>query len=792
MPEALENKELTPNLLKSSTGGNALEDLMINLIENTEKVSPYVPDTYKQPWNPDDLFQKHFDYSIYEQMLNDDQVSVCTQLKKDLILGDGFIIQTQEEGQEELQEFLKDTLENQYDGDFLEDLEEIITAYDFGFSLTEKIFKVGNEQRLCLKNLLTRHPNSWLIYQDQKGAITKFVQRVKSGEKEIARTSLIHLINNKRFQNPYGTSDLRAAYNAYIAKLHVVRMLSIFLEKAASPIPVGRFDKNAPKNFASELLNILKRFQATTAITIPKDVEVQFLEAKSNGEAYRAGIQLFNMFIGRALFIPDLLGFTGGETGGGSFALGKEQINLFFLHIQRRKNALQNLVQKEIINPILQWNFGIIENPPLFKFKPIDDSKALDLAKVWLEAVKGNAYKANDEEINHFRNLVKFPEGIVIKPEIPAALAPEDQKEEDSQEDDQESKEEPEDQEAEKKDFAKKYDQTPGDYHKKVNFKAMKTKLDDYDNSLMNDVRPVVNKMLMDLMDQIQKKKIVQDQKVDRIDSLSLKYKKELNQVIKKSMYMLYKDAQKQAESEVQKSEFAKSKPLDEDKFLEVLDQEIFSYIGDYEYTILKATRAELMAAVKDGRPFSTVLSILDDDLKKLSTTSLERYSRTKHTEVMNSGRLEYFDSTGVITGYQYSAIMDDRTSDICSGLHGKFFKAGDQPTPPMHFNCRSTLIPITKFEQFKPTETIRGQTTDKFIEDNLGRGFGKYTKSKEEAKEIQITDPGVDFETIFEDNKEITRYSFKGKVFQETISTFSDSTRTKQISVKHNKIAHE
>lgn len=38
--------------------------------------------------------------------------------------------------------------------------------------------------------------------------------------------------------------------------------------------------------------------------------------------------------------------------------------------------------------------------------------------------------------------------------------------------------------------------------------------------------------------------------------------------------------------------------------------------------------------------------------------------------------------------------------------------------------NCRSTLIPITKYEEFKPTESIRGQTVDKFIEENKGAGF--------------------------------------------------------------------
>lgn len=38
--------------------------------------------------------------------------------------------------------------------------------------------------------------------------------------------------------------------------------------------------------------------------------------------------------------------------------------------------------------------------------------------------------------------------------------------------------------------------------------------------------------------------------------------------------------------------------------------------------------------------------------------------------------------------------------------------------------NCRSTLIPITKYEEFKPTESIRGQDPQKFIEDNKGSGF--------------------------------------------------------------------
>jgi ribosomal protein S6 len=406
--------EMDDPSISSSNSKNVVEDLYVNMYDQTFSKSPYVADSYKMPYNPDDLYQKNFDYSIYENMAQDDQVNVCLRLKKDLILGDGMNIAPGDSNQEEIVEFIEDALLKQYEGDFVDDLEEILTAYEFGFSLSEKVFKMGAENQLVLKYLRTRHPNSWLIFQDDRGSITKYQQKAVEGDIEVNPKALIHYINDKRFQNPYGTSDLRAAYNAWVAKTHVIRYFSIYLEKAASPIPYARYDKNAPVGFSDSLLNVLKRFQTKTAIAVSKDVEISFLEAKTQGEAYHKAIHLFNMIIGRSLFVPDLVGFTGGETGGGSLALGKEQMNLFFKHINRRRSAIESLVNKEIIKPMIEFNFGFIEKPPEFKFKPIDELQSVEFAKIWLDAVKGNAYQANEEEINHFRKLVKFPEGNVV------------------------------------------------------------------------------------------------------------------------------------------------------------------------------------------------------------------------------------------------------------------------------------------------------------------------------------------------------------------------------------------
>jgi len=54
---------------------------------------------------------------------------------------------------------------------------------------------------------------------------------------------------------------------------------------------------------------------------------------------------------------------------------------------------------------------------------------------------------------------------------------------------------------------------------------------------------------------------------------------------------------------------------------------------------------------------------------------------------------------------------LDSRTSAICRSLDGKEFKYGDGPLPPVHFNCRSTTIPIVDYRTLglRPPEEIIG-----------------------------------------------------------------------------------
>lgn len=721
MPE-IEQKTAEP---KSGASENLISEAYFGTAEQTYFKSPMVSDSYMAPYNADDLWQKTGDYSIYEDMLNDDQVSICTKLKKDLIIGSGYdLVPDGDDDQEDIIEFLNKSFNSDIEGQFLNKLEEMLGCYDYGFSLTEKLFQKKVDGFITLKNFKTRHPNSWQIYQDDHGNIEKYEQITSKGNINVPAQNLIHMVANEKFQNPYGLSDLRACYNAWFAKRQVIRFYAIFMEKAASPIPVARYDKNAPQAAVDKIFNIIKKFQTKTAIAMPKEIELEFLESKSAGEAYSKAINIFNMFIGRSLFVPDLLGLTGSETGGGSFSLGKEQINIFFMHIKRRRSYLENIIQKHIIEPICKYNFGESEYYPCFKFKPLDDMEALELAKVWLDAVKSRVFRPSEEEINYFRALCKFPEGDVefqalVPPLDPTKQMPTNGAIKEGKDDIEEKVDA---KEVEKKEFGKVYNLPKGDYYKKVDFKAMEAKLDDYDKSVVKEAQPVINKIYNDLYDQIAKKKILDKKDISKVETIKVKYLKELKTILKSSFMGIYKDGQTQAQSELLKSNFRQ--PTTSEEFLRILEDETFAYIGDWEYNVTKEVRQALAVAIKEGRPLSVVMDILDDEGKKLSEQSLERYARTKHTEVMNRGRLEFFDSSGVVAAYQYAAILDDRTSEVCRGLHGKVFKAGTEIVPPTHWNCRSTLIPITKYEEWEADTHVGKTPINEFAEENIGKGF--------------------------------------------------------------------
>lgn len=722
-----------------------LLDEALPTVEKTFQESAWVADSMSKPFNTDDLYEKRGDYTIYEEMKTDDQVSVALQLKKDLVLGGGWEIVSEDPSSDEARDYLETSLMQDVERPFDEMLEEILTAYEFGFSITEKIFQRVDSGLITLKELKTRHPGSWLIHTDERGNITSLDQQASNKPVNIDLSTVIHYVNKPSFQNPYGNSDLRSAYAAWFVKQQIIRYYSIFLEKYASPTPIAKYDKNAPKQAVTDIFEAIKKFQSKTALAVPKDIEVEFLDAKGDGQVYIKGINLFNMFIGRSLLIPDLLGFQGSETSGGSFSLGKEQIDIFINHIARRKRIIERIVNLDIIRPIVVSNFGLLEPMPYWRLKPVKEENSIEFAKLFIESVKGKLYEPSDEEINHFRSIIQFPEGEVIRPEpapVPGTMPGQDGEMPEGDEpalDEENFAQEGtlNDTKHEKNPFnppygvvkpksravhSSPYGPPSGSYYKRTDFKEAQGIMQRTISQIGNETSALMKTIFGDFAEQIRRKGIIQNQNIEKLDELKLKNLGQMNAILKTNLKNTYRSGRAQAKGEIFKVDFRA--PLDDETFLEVLDQEIFQYIKDWDYKVRQGARIELINALKDGRPLSSVLDAIETEGLSNAEVSIERFARTKATEVLNKGRLEFFNKSNAVSAYQYSAILDDRTTPICSGLDGKIFNKGDEPVPPLHFNCRSLLIPITVFEDFKVTEEIKGQSVQSFIDENIGEGF--------------------------------------------------------------------
>ena len=87
-------------------------------------------------------------------------------------------------------------------------------------------------------------------------------------------------------------------------------------------------------------------------------------------------------------------------------------------------------------------------------------------------------------------------------------------------------------------------------------------------------------------------------------------------------------------------------------------------------------------------------------DVTKLANYQIQTIVRTSVNQVQNqASQVVYAANSKVAPKYEYVATLDSKTTPICQRLDGQQFEYNKGPTPPQHFNCRSTTVPIVDFD---------------------------------------------------------------------------------------------
>jgi SPP1 gp7 family putative phage head morphogenesis protein len=87
-----------------------------------------------------------------------------------------------------------------------------------------------------------------------------------------------------------------------------------------------------------------------------------------------------------------------------------------------------------------------------------------------------------------------------------------------------------------------------------------------------------------------------------------------------------------------------------------------------------------------------------DGIVQGYTTRQAKTMARTITNGVANAAREEFYKANEDLIAYEvFVATLDGRTSLICASLSQEEYPVGKGPIPPMHPNCRSTRVPVTK-----------------------------------------------------------------------------------------------
>lgn len=86
------------------------------------------------------------------------------------------------------------------------------------------------------------------------------------------------------------------------------------------------------------------------------------------------------------------------------------------------------------------------------------------------------------------------------------------------------------------------------------------------------------------------------------------------------------------------------------------------------------------------------------DGLIEIDRRNAAAVVRTATQHVASFTRNRFYEANAdLIKGEKYTATIDGRTTLRCASLDGKVFDLGKGPMPPVHWNCRSTRVPLLK-----------------------------------------------------------------------------------------------
>lgn len=662
----------------------------------------------------------------YEKVLRTDSTAVATSKMVKLPITNATFFWEVDENAERSEEIVDGLREQFFDRlNFTSLMKDILTCIDYGVSVFEVVWEI-KEGRAWIKKFAMRLPKSirrWLpdengnvgieqVYTDLNGTHTV----------QIPGENLFRVTFNQVGDNWAGESLFRSAYINHEMKIGTYKIQAIGVERSGIGVPILKEGPNAlsgEQRAAAQ--KVLADFGTTEGAhliiphgadfmlpTTPGDTNLPFVITHHDRQISKAAL---------AQFIDH-----GAGTNHGALSQSQSDMGIFLTSAMAIARMIADCIEKGPARDFVDYNYGPQYKVPHLKIKNIEKDDLEKMAQSISGLVQSGALTMDAKTENFLRNTFGLPEieetdrEDIRKESKQPAFQP------GPKEEDKELTNKKKGIELSKKKLAHR-DLTMAE--ERMDIIKLNQKLDKTEESLKKKVKKYETFLRKDLSDRA--REFYDSGKFPGRSNEFTEKRNEMREEVKKEYLDIYEFGKTEAVREMGLG--GRTSTPKEDRAAIVLGaqtvaDEFFNNIED------KAKLAASEAIRTKGASKSVVVAAIATVVTDTAKVKFGTFPQLGSLSAFNMGLdATYGANEEQIWGYQYSAVLDANTTDICLSLDGRVTrKRKELPTPPVHVNCRSRIIAVLNEQAEKPPvnkppkEVMENVSPDPFKTKNIGK----------------------------------------------------------------------
>lgn len=357
---------------------------------------------------------------IVDKMRRSDAIvkMITKALKLPLLSQNWFIEKKEDTPEAEKQKILFErAVFNDMSSSFTKLLGEVLTFYEFGFSLFEIVHGIEYHKDLGRYNTIKkmafrsqRTIEKWNLKDGELESVTQQADGDLHSNADMDARFLVHFALEMEGDNFEGISVLRPCYGPWLRKNKMLKLLIVALEKYSIPTPHLQMPSEKMGTEEEEnAKNALECYTSNEAayLIYPEGWKLDIEAVTIHAEKIRECIDKENLEMVNSVLASFLLL---GQGGGGAFALSKDLSDFFAQTLQAAADHVSEVFEKRVFRNLIDINFS--KNTPVLcelRCDSLRDRADEEFAKTLDLFVRNNIVTNNAALEKFIREKFKYP-----------------------------------------------------------------------------------------------------------------------------------------------------------------------------------------------------------------------------------------------------------------------------------------------------------------------------------------------------------------------------------------------